>query len=260
MEWNERKVHTGELVNYVYLLPFSYFYHTRLRHGKLAFHVFFEWLAAVVVACAVGADAVPLALYKCGLSYIAFISLYEIGYLANDLYSSHREEDGRMRGPQQAARSWIAAWVLSRILAFVWITVALHYLFSAEWWLFYLSLIIIFTVHNVLTNKQYRAGTFLWLAWFRFMAPVIFVVQASQRMGVAFAAAMAYSAFRLVGYLDSKGLLQMPDRQQSRFRIFFFFLPMAGVLALFPYQEAMGFAVLVTYFALAASLEALGLF
>ena len=39
----------------VYLLPFTYFYDTRLRNGSVSFHAIFEWLAAVVLAIAVGA-------------------------------------------------------------------------------------------------------------------------------------------------------------------------------------------------------------
>jgi len=241
-------------VNFVYLLPFAYFYKTRLRGGSLAFHVIFEWLAAGVLVLAVGAAAPATALAGAGLSYLAFISLYEIGYLANDLFSSRKEADGRQRGPQGAGGGWVAAWVVARLASFIFATVLMGKLVTPEWWSFFAALCVVFALHNALTDKELKAATFLWLAWFRFMAPLMFVVMEDQRLGIGMAAAMAYASFRLFGYLDSKGLLSMPGRQRPGFRLFFFLMPLAGALALWPYDGARGFMVLSVYFALAAVL------
>ena len=41
-------------MNSVLLLPFAYFYTTRLSKGSLAFHALFEWLAAAWVVAWVG--------------------------------------------------------------------------------------------------------------------------------------------------------------------------------------------------------------
>lgn len=241
-------------MNIFYLLPFAYFYKTRLREGSLAFHVIFEWLAAGVLVVAVGAAAPATALAGAGLSYLAFISLYEIGYLANDLFASRIEADGRKRGPQGAGGAWVAAWVMARLVIFIFATVLMDKLATPEWWSFFAALCVVFALHNALTDKEFKAATFLWLAWFRFMAPVMFMVMEDQRLGIGMAAAMAYASFRLFGYLDSKGLLSMPGRQRPRFRLFFFLMPLAGALALWPYEGARGFVVLTSYFALAALL------
>jgi hypothetical protein len=241
-------------MKFVYLLPFSYFYDTRLRTGSVAFHVIFEWLAAVVLALAVGASGPAQALTAAGLSYLAFISLYEIGYLMNDLFASRKEAGGRQRGPQGAGGVWVAAWFISRLAAFMFATVLMGKLVAPEWWSYFAALCVVFALHNELTDRELKSATFLWLAWFRFMAPVMFVVQDTQRLGTGLAAAMAYSSFRLFGYLDSKGLLQMPGRQRAGFRLFFFLMPLTGVLALWPYEGARGFLVLTGYYALAAAL------
>ncbi|MDO8777394.1 MAG: hypothetical protein Q7K57_53500 [Burkholderiaceae bacterium] len=241
-------------MKFVYLLPFTYFYDTRLRTGSVAFHVVFEWLAAVVLALAVGAAGPAQALTAAGLSYLAFISLYEIGYLVNDLFASRKEAGGRQRGPQGAGGVWVAAWFVSRLGAFLFATVLMGKLAAPQWWSYFAALCVVFALHNELTDREFKAATFIWLAWFRFMAPVMFVVQDTQRLGVGLAAAMAYSSFRLFGYLDSKGLLKMPGRQRPGFRLFFFLMPLAGSLALLPYDEARGFVVLTGYYALAAVL------
>lgn len=241
-------------MKYVYLLPFTYFFDTRLREGSIAFHFIFEWLAAVVLVVLLG-DVRPVqALVAMGLSYIAFISLYEIGYLVNDLFASHNETDGRQRGPQDANGLWMGSWCVVRLMAFILATNLIGKLSSPEWWTFFVALGVVFALHNGLRDRELKAATFLWLAWFRFMAPVIFVVQDSQLLGIGLAAAMAYASFRLFGYLDSKGLLQMPGRQRSSFRLFFFLMPLAGALALWPYESARGFLVLTGYYVLAAVL------
>lgn len=237
----------------VYLLPFSYFLDTRLRQGNVAFHLVFEWLAAVLLVVVVG-EAEPLpALAMAGLSYLAFISLYEIGYLVNDLFAAQREAEGRKRGPQDATLGWALAWTGSRLMAFLLITVWLDFLAVPAWWTFYLALCLTFALHNLLQDKELKAATFLWLAWLRFMAPVMFVVEDAQRLGIGLAAAVSYVAFRLLGYLDSKDLLRMPGRQRASFRLCFFLMPLIGLLVLWPYAGAEGFMVLTGYFAVAAA-------
>lgn len=244
-------------MNFVYLLPFSYFFNTRLRGGSVAFHFVFEWLATAVLVCLVGSAAPASALVQALVVYAAFISLYEIGYLINDLFASRKEQGGRLRGPQGAGPAWVAAWFVARLAVFAIVTGLMDRFASPEWWSFFSAMCAVFALHNVLEDREFKSATFLWLAWFRFMAPVMFVVQDDQRMGIGFAAAMAYAAFRLFGYLDSKGMLSMPGRQRPGFRLFFFMLPLAGGLALWPYDGARGFIVLTAYFALAALLGTL---
>ncbi len=125
---------------------------------------------------------------------------------------------------------------------------------SPEWWSFFLALALVFGLHNLFENKEMKAATFQWLGWLRFMAPVVFVVEEGQLLGVGLAAAVAYVAFRMFGYLDSKGLLRMPGRQRPEFRMLFFLMPLFGVMVLWPYESARGFIILSCYFALAAFL------
>ncbi|SFU32292.1 hypothetical protein [Halomonas korlensis] len=241
----------------VYLLPFSYFLNTRLREGSVSFHLVFEWLAAMLLVVVLG-EVEPLpALAMAGLSYLAFISLYEIGYLVNDLVAAQREVGGRKRGPQEATLGWGLAWTGSRLIAFMLITIWLDFLTVPAWWSFYLALCLTFSLHNVLQNSELKSATFLWLAWLRFMAPVMFVVEDAQRLGIGLAAAVSYVTFRLLGYLDSKRLLRMPGRQRASFRLFYFLMPLIGLLALWPYAGAEGYMVLTSYFAIVAAVGTL---
>jgi hypothetical protein len=240
-------------MNIVYLIPFSYFARTRLAEGSLAFHALFEWGAALGLAATFGlAGTWGSMLFSFG-AYFAFISLYEIGYLFNDLVASKKENAPRLRGPQDADRSWFLAWVIARLVAFAAITDLLGMAARMDWALYFCSMLAVFALHNLLTDKESKAATFLWLAWFRFLAPVIFVVQPAQRMGIALGAASLYAVFRLFGYLDSKGLLAMAGRQSIQFRVTFFLMPLFAALATWGYDEAAGFRWMVLYFAAIAS-------
>ncbi|MCI5127134.1 MAG: hypothetical protein D3905_02960 [Candidatus Electrothrix sp. AS4_5] len=245
-------------MNFVYLFPFTYFFNTRLRKGKIIFHIVFEWLAAVILLLLVGSFPANKTFLIAISSYSAFISLYEIGYLVNDLFASHKEVNGRKRGPQGVSNIWVRTWIISRCTVFLLLTTLLNNFASVEWWSFFIALCIVFSIHNVLTDYEMKVATFLWLAWFRFMAPLIFVVQDSQRMGVGLAAAIIYVTFRLLGYLDSKGLLQMPSRHQLEFRLFFFIHPLIGIVALWAYENAYGFLILTGYYAVVAILGSIG--
>lgn len=237
-----------------YLIPFSYFWCTRLRVGSVWFHFLFEWLAAAVVVVALGGPDWVVALGVAGITYLAFISLYELGYMANDLRAARSEGGGRLRGPQGAPLHWIVWWVVTRFAVFVLVTIVLGKAADGTWWTFFGGLAVVFFAHNRLNDRELKAGTFMWLSWFRFMAPLMFAVPTSFLTGLAFACAMSYSAFRQFGYLDSKGLLVMPGRKRPIFRWSFFMWPILGAAVLWPLYEAKGCVVLVSYYALVASL------
>lgn len=237
-----------------HLLPFTYFWSSRLRTGNIGFHLVFEWIAVAVVVAALCADTLRESLLGALISYLAFISVYEIGYMANDFFAAKKELDGRHRGGQGTPDSWVFCWIVARILAFIGLTWWLGTQYLPSWWAFFIGLAVSFAMHNLMTDRELKSGTFTWLSWFRFMAPIMFVVPAEQLLGIAFACGMTYSAFRQFGYLDSKGLLAMPGRKRIVFRWAFFMWPLLAVPVLYPIPGAKGFVVLVTYYAVASSL------
>ena len=247
------------LIRLAYLLPFSYFWVTRLRNGSIGFHLLFEWLAAAVVVVALDPANAAEGLYIAVLSYLAFISLYEIGYIANDLFAARKEADGRLRGPQGTPLGWVAGWVLARLAVFALVSYVLHKAGDVMWWALFGGLAVVFAMHNHLRERELKAGTFLWLSWYRFMAPIMFAVPVAYLPGIAFGCAITYSAFRQFGYLDSKGLLVMPGRKRPVFRWSFFMWPLLAAVVLAPIAEARGYVVLVVYFAVVASVGAVAM-
>ena len=241
------------MTRFVYLVPFTYFWSTRLRHGSVGFHATFEWLAAALLVLSLANGDPFNALLTALLSYSAFISIYEMGYLANDLIVAPKEEGGRQRGPQDASMAWVVSWMAVRLFVFGIVTIALGHLLSVQWWTFFVALAALFTFHNVIADKELKAGTFLWLSWFRFMAPIMFAVPSTYLLGIGMACAMSYSAFRQFAYLDSKGLLVMPGRKRPAFRWAFFMWPLLPAAALASYPEAKGLVILFVFYAMAAT-------
>lgn len=242
------------MVRLGYLIPFAYFWETRLRKGSIGFHALFEWGAAAALVIFLSSGDTWLSLESALFSYIAFICLYEIGYMVNDLFAARSEQGGRLRGPQGASAAWVFLWIIVRIAGFMLVTLALGKLHLAMWWAYFGGLVFTFTLHNWLRDVELKSGTFLWLSWFRFMAPVMFSIPEEYLLGVAFACAMSYSAFRQLGYLDSKGLLVMPGRKRRLFRWFVFVLPLVSIAAVYQVSGAKGYVVLVAYYAFVSSL------
>ena len=143
-------------MKFVYLLPFSYFVHTRLSKGSLEFHALFEWGAALVLTGAFGVAGTWGSMLFALEAYFAFISLYEVGYLFNDLISTKREFAARLRGPADATPAWLAAWVSTRLMAFTALTLFLDVTGRGDWWLFFGAMLAVFALHNLLQDKEFE--------------------------------------------------------------------------------------------------------
>lgn len=202
-------------------MPFVYFYRSRLAKGSLAFHFFFEWVSAVLALWSCNGHRLASALGVFLGAYLAFISIYEVGYLMNDYWAVHREKDPRRRGPE-ASPLLVVGWALARVAYFCALTLLLGQAGNRLWWIFYLSLMAIFLFHNLTTRLEFKTITFSWLASFRFCAPSLFFIPAVNCPGLWLSAVLLYSAFRQPAYLASKDLLQLPGRSSRSYRLLFF--------------------------------------
>lgn len=213
---------------FVLLIPFTYNFSTRLRVkdqsvANVIRVALFEW-TPVVLLIALFCSRVPSMLLRSALVYLAFISLYEIGYMVNDLVIAPRERSGRRRGPQGAGSAWLVAWCATRLMTFALLTYVLvgqqeHA--RTQWFAYFATLAVVYIAHNVLHDRQLRMGTFICLTWYRFMAPLFFVLPEAYLGWVSFASVVCYSAYRLMVYQRDKGLLAISASELPRLRIVF---------------------------------------
>jgi len=209
-----------------FLLPYTYFYGSRVKQLKYnLYYLIIDW-------------AVPLALltYFTGydwrgalghfvLAYLAFISIYEIGYLGNDVYSVRKEDKPRRRvqdfNPSDAV---VAVWIGARLLAFGAISWYLHVLDSPLWLAFYAVLAVFFYLHNALQDRELKVMTFVNLAFVRYLAPVFIFLSAEQLMLIAAPVFLNYVFYRTLMYMDSKDLLHMPSRRAPAYKVNYYLL------------------------------------
>jgi hypothetical protein len=209
-------------MNIIRFLPFFYFQNTRLNTLKsLGFHSIFEFIPSIIIVLLEngfrGNILAQLILY-----YLAFISIYEIGYIFNDQQA--HANDGRTRSEKLSFVSLSVALTL-RLFIFVLLTFLTENEGNAFWWEWYVGLAIIFSAHNLIDNPLLKCVTFSQLAFFRFLTPIVFVIQPDTTANLVAPIILNYVLFRLFTYMESKSLITI-DRKSNSFRIGFYSLLM----------------------------------
>jgi hypothetical protein len=208
-----------------YLLPLSYAYLSRLRDDR-SFYVVVEYVPALLISLFFGSSGGLENLWRSGLSFLAFMSIYEIGYLVNDHVSVRWEAEPRRRGNLAPNNLALALWILTRLFFFALASRALDCWAHPLYWGYFNFLTLVFGCHNAIQAKELRFCTFYWLSVCRFVAPNLWVIQAGHLNSLFLASAVLYSGFRILGYLDSKDLLAMPQRRSVTFRLTYYALPL----------------------------------
>ena len=209
----------------LFSIPFGYFLKTRLNtKSAILFHGYAEYLLGVLFLLYSGLEPLQ-AVYSFGLAYLAFISVYEIGYIINDFISVKFEEKARKRlSGMQISDATIYTWIIIRIAAFLFLTYYLGMISSATWWVFYVALSAIFALHNVLKRKEYKILTFVSLAVLRFYAPLFPFMETALLVSSINGMMLFYVLFRTLTYIDSKGLLNLPARASFSFKANYYLL------------------------------------
>jgi hypothetical protein len=206
-------------------IPFFYFQRTRLNNLKsLLFHSYAEWLLALGIL-ALSGYSIADSLYHFLLGYLAFISLYEIGYITNDVHSVRHEAKPRKRLKDfNPTDTLVTLWIVIRIIVFVGFSYLLHVLTDLRWGVFYAVLALMFFLHNALKDKQLKTFTFMNLAFLRFLAPFFIFLTTDQVVLWLPGIVLHYVFFRTLTYMDSKDLLHMPGRDTVPFKLNYYLL------------------------------------
>lgn len=242
------------------LLPFCYFARTRIESLRdLAYLIATSWIPAIWLLIRLAGFGPVEALGVFGIGYLAFISVYEIGYLVNDGWDAKKTAEGRNRLPFDLNRAFVGGFVLIRIAAWFAIGAATGWLASGVWLGCFATLAVVFAAHNLIASAALRSASFYQLAALRFIAPVIAVLPTAGIFPAVTAALLFYTYFRFLSYLESKALLDMPERRQAHFSIVQVALLAPLILFLAFSTGSPLLAELLLYFALLYGAWALGL-
>lgn len=209
-----------------FLLPFSYFFRSRLQSlTDIIFHFYYEWLLAFLLLFYFSGFDVYSSIGNFLLAYLAFIAIYEIGYLGNDIYSVRYETHPRMRIKDLNPNNiQLTVWIVFRVIVFLSITHYLALWASYAWWAFYSAIILFFYLHNKLRQKELKTFTFINLAFVRFMAPIFIFLNSDHLLLIIPSVFLCYVFYRTLTYMDSKKLLKMPSRPLPSFKVNYYLL------------------------------------
>ena len=237
------------LPTFRFILPFTYFLASRLNNARTwTSLVGFEWGPLILVFLFLIQKPLAEIPLSFALAYLAFISIYEIGYLTNDVISVRFEDDPRRRLPDfDPHNSQLVLWIMSRLGIFTGITFLLEMQSDWRWWGFYGALVVVFGLHNALEQYGLRIGTFVGLAMARVLAPIFPFLDADLLSLLLLPLFLNYALFRALAYMESKDLLTIANRSTFRFRLGFYMtlLPTSALIAV---VQSSPIAVIVTVY------------
>ena len=216
------------------LIPSGYLLTTRINGARdLAYLIATSWVPALwLLMRAAGLNPVHATLIFVA-GYLAFISIYEIGYLANDVWDARRSRGGRRRAEFAAGRAYVALFLAIRIGLWVAIGLSTGWLENGAWLAGNAALAIIIAQHNLVDQKGLRIISFYGLATLRLLMPILALLPARSMAAAVLIAMIPYALPRLLAYMESKGLLELEQRRTARFGLLLqlSFVPLCSILA-----------------------------
>lgn len=202
----------------VSVLPFGYYAVTRLPSWRdLASLVATNWLPAIWILHRLGGLELGVAVVTFAAGYIAFLGIYEIGYLVNDGWDTARSSNGRKRVPFTIGAVYATVFILIHLGAWLAIGSVTGWIGNPAWLAGFAALAVAFAQHNLVAANWVRIASFYELATLRFMLPVIGAIPPAGYAALIVAALLFYTYVRYLSYADSKDLLALPERRKPRF-------------------------------------------
>ncbi|MCS7074530.1 MAG: hypothetical protein NZ108_08695, partial [Bacteroidia bacterium] len=115
-------------MDFRFILPFTYLLASRLTDwGTRFFHFWYEWLINVLLLWFLLQKSIPQTIGLFLIGYVCFISVYEIGYFMNDVYSIRYEQKPRKRLGEDFNPT--------NLSLFVWIALRISYFGVGTWYI-----------------------------------------------------------------------------------------------------------------------------
>jgi len=229
----------SDLRRYLVIVPFLYMAKTRLHCGRDYLYLMTsQWGLGTIVLFFLDSGNPFLALVNYLIGYFTFISIYELGYLANDLWDAKRSDGGRTRFTGGINITFLASFVTVRIT--VWLGLTAIFLKSdlQLWLVTNVVLIFVFAAHNMFKNSEIRYATFVQLTLLRFALPIIFSLSTPEIEPIIILTLLHYLYFRGLAYLDSKKLLAMPNRKNPSFGFHHTIMILPIVVCIYAFTES----------------------
>ncbi|UUR08415.1 hypothetical protein [Sphingomonas glaciei] len=200
-------------------MPGGYFLLSRVKGAQdLIYLIATSFLPAWWMLVRLGGQGMIEATTNFVLGYLAFIAVYELGYLANDLFDARRP-GGRKRWSGASGTAFVTAFIILRVGVWTLIGWATGWILDPVWLAATACLAVVFALHNLIEATAPRSATFVQLGLLRFIVPIIGALEPARLPLAMLVALLLYVYLRWLAYLDSKDLLRIADRRQPRFAL-----------------------------------------
>ncbi|WP_289043122.1 hypothetical protein [uncultured Aliiroseovarius sp.] len=208
----------------IWLLPFGYAFVSRYHWPRdFVVNALTAWVPGVILVALLGDLGVGQAVLSYLLGYAAFISVYEVGYLANDTIGLRHDPTPRRRVDLVPSTGFTLAFVALRGAALLTSAAVLGVATSTMFWAAIGALIATLIAHNTLRTVEIKFYTFLQLSLLRFSLPVLPVLipgaEASTILTVFATGLLLFTLPRFLTYLDAKGRLRLPERKARDYHL-----------------------------------------
>ena len=229
----------SDLRRHLLIVPFLYAAKTRLHGGRDYLYLMAsQWGLGAIVLFFLDPGNPALALVNYLIGYFVFISIYEIGYLVNDVWDAKRSDGGRARFTGDISIAFITSFVAVRIGMWLGMTAIFLKADLKLWLIANVALIFVFAAHNIFTNPEIRYATFVQLTLLRFTLPIIFSLSAPEIEPIIIVTLLHYLYFRGLAYLESKEFLAMPNRKNPNFGFHHTIMILPFVLCIYAFTES----------------------
>ncbi|HEY0973771.1 MAG TPA: hypothetical protein VGE57_04705 [Solimonas sp.] len=220
---------------FLLLVPFFYLVSTRMNTPKsFLSNLSTAWIPGLLLAAWWGEADAATSIAHYALSYLAFISIYEIGYFANDTFGTKFDETPRHR--LKAAPRLFGGVIFVAVRIIAWLLLANHLnAFSSYGWLAGMAaLVTVMVMHNLLASSALKAVTFFQMSTLRFCVPLLPLVPADRWSDILLVGVFHFVYPRFITYLDSKGRLRIPERKSDRYGLQtqLLFLPLFALISI----------------------------
>ena len=207
-------------------IPAAYFFKSRFKDfSTFIFHACYEWLPGAFCIYSFSKYSYTEAAFAYFNGFLAFIALYEIGYFVNDYYAVKKESNPRLRVSNfHLADEWEVLLLITARVLFFFGLLYFTSIGSLTFLFFCFLLCVVFAVHNFLQVPGLKFLTFIGLALFRFLLPLIPFVHLKQLQVLLPAILVNYVLYRMINYMESKGILQIPNRKAGWYKFSFYLL------------------------------------
>lgn len=237
------------------LVPFLYAFFSRMKGLRgFGFNALTLWAPGLILTYGITGQVAPYA-----LGYLAFISLYELGYLMNDTWGLRHDSTPRRRIEVTYSAPFLLAFVAIRAGTILTMGHLLGLLANPGFWGVLALLGAAILAHNLLRREEFKMMTFFQMSLMRFATPILLATGLAQVPWVLITGALLFVFPRLLTYQDSKARLTIPERKQPDFALINTALtaPAIGLTYLISHEPAV-LATWAYYLAFAAALRVAG--